>query len=90
MIARELETPSVKRSTSLEPPATFGCPANWTAYGLFLVQCYSDPYVGLAKAHLQHVITATAMNLSRLAAWLAGVPHGRTRVSQFARLALAG
>ena len=22
---------------------TFGCPANWTAYGLFLVQCYSDP-----------------------------------------------
>src|SRR4051794_22219895 len=47
-------------------------------------------YVGLAKAHLQHVITATAMNLSRLAAWLAGVPHGRTRVSRFARLGLAG
>ena len=47
-------------------------------------------YVGLAKAHLQHVITAAAMNLSRLAAWLAGVPHGRTRVSRFARLALTG
>jgi hypothetical protein len=30
------------------------------------------------------------MNLSRLAAWLAGVPHGRTRVSRFARLALTG
>jgi len=47
-------------------------------------------YIGLAKAHLQYVITATAMNLSRLAAWLAGVPHGRTRVSRFARLALTG
>ena len=47
-------------------------------------------YVGLAKAHLQHVITATAMNLSRLAAWLAGKPHGGTRVSRFARLALTG
>ena len=47
-------------------------------------------YIGLAKAHLQHVITAAAMNLSRLAAWLAEVPAAKTRVSRFARLALAG
>jgi Transposase DDE domain len=47
-------------------------------------------YVGLAKAQLQHVSTAAAMNLSRLAAWLAGVPQGKTRVSRFARLALPG
>ncbi|MDB5348759.1 MAG: hypothetical protein JWN86_6 [Planctomycetota bacterium] len=47
-------------------------------------------HVGLPKASLQHVITATAMNLSRLAAWLAGVPHGKTRVSRFAGLALTG
>ena len=48
-------------------------------------------YVGLAKAHLQHVITAAAMNLSRLAAWLAGESRtGRRRVSRFARLALTG
>src|SRR4051794_5609676 len=47
-------------------------------------------YAGLAKAPLQHVITATAMNLSRLAAWMAGVPHGRTQVSRFARLGVAG
>ena len=47
-------------------------------------------YVGLAKAHLQHVITAAAMNLSRLAAWLAGSPRARTRASRFARLAQAG
>ena len=44
-------------------------------------------YVGLSKARLQHVITAAAMNLSRLAAWLGGKPHGTTRVSRFARLA---
>jgi transposase len=47
-------------------------------------------YVGLKKAQLQHVITATAMNFSRLAAWLAGVPHGKTRISRFARLASVG
>jgi transposase len=47
-------------------------------------------YIGLAKAHLQHVITAAAMNLSRLAAWLVGVPRAKTRTSRFARLALAG
>src|SRR4051794_30338530 len=47
-------------------------------------------YIGLAKAHLQHVITAAAMNLSRLAAWLAGVPRAKTRGSRFARLGLAG
>ncbi|MDQ3641219.1 MAG: IS1182 family transposase [Actinomycetota bacterium] len=47
-------------------------------------------YVGLAKSHLQHVITAAAMNLSRLAAWLAGVPRAKTRTSRFARLARAG
>jgi transposase len=47
-------------------------------------------YVGLAKAHLQHVITAAAMNLSRLAAWQADTPRAKTRTSRFARLALAG
>jgi transposase len=46
--------------------------------------------IGLAKAHLQHVITAAAMNLARLAAWLAGVPHAETRTSRFARLEAAG
>jgi transposase len=47
-------------------------------------------HVGLARAHLQHVITAAAMNLSRLAAWQAGAPRAKTRTSRFARLALAG
>jgi transposase len=47
-------------------------------------------YIGLAKTGLQHVITGAAMNLLRLAAWLSEEPQGKTRVSQFARLAMAG
>jgi transposase len=47
-------------------------------------------YAGLARAHLQHVITAAAMNLARLAAWLAEAPRAKTRASRFARLAPAG
>ena len=43
-------------------------------------------YIGLAKTHLQHVLTAAAMNLVRLAAWLDGTPPARTRQAAFARL----
>ena len=43
-------------------------------------------YVGLAKTHLQHVLTAAAMILSRLGCWLAGTPRERTRQSAFTRL----
>ena len=34
-------------------------------------------YLGLAKTHLQHVITAAAVNLVRLAEWWAGTPWPR-------------
>jgi len=44
-------------------------------------------YIGLAKTHLQHVLTATAINVSRLLAWLMGIPLDGTRVSRFAALA---
>ena len=44
-------------------------------------------YRSAAKAHLQHVATATAMNFSRVSDWLEGVPRATTRVSRFARLA---
>jgi transposase len=44
-------------------------------------------YVGLPKTRLQHVATAAAINLERLAAWLAGRPHAKTRTSRFAALA---
>jgi transposase len=44
-------------------------------------------YRGLVKTHLQHVITATAMNLVQIADWLRGEPFARTRTSHFAVLA---
>jgi transposase len=47
-------------------------------------------YRGLAKTHLQHVATATAINLVRLADWLNRVPRTTTRCSPFAALAPTG
>jgi len=44
-------------------------------------------YRGLAKTHLQHVATAAALNLDRLAAWFRAVPRATTRTSRFAALA---
>lgn len=46
-------------------------------------------YIGLEKTHLQHVLTAAAMNLTRAVTWLADVPKAPTRKSRFQRLALA-
>ena len=46
-------------------------------------------YIGIAKTHLQHVFTAVAINLRRLAAWFEGTPRGQTRCSRFAALAPA-
>jgi transposase len=43
-------------------------------------------YRGLAKTHLQHVATAAAINLERLAAWFRAVPRA-ARTSRFAALA---
>jgi transposase len=44
-------------------------------------------YRGLAKTRLQHVATAAALNLDRVAAWFAGRPLAPTRISRFAALA---
>jgi transposase len=43
-------------------------------------------YIGLAKAHLQHVFTAVAMNLARLMNWWQRIPKAQTRTSRFASL----
>jgi hypothetical protein len=48
-----------------------------------LRQCH---FIGEAKAHLQHLLTAVAINLVRLSAWWAGTPLSRTRCSRFAAL----
>jgi transposase len=44
-------------------------------------------YVGLAKARLQHVATAAAINVYRISDWVGGVPPATTRTSRFKRLA---
>ncbi|MDZ4876545.1 MAG: IS1182 family transposase ISNpu1 [Chroococcidiopsis cubana SAG 39.79] len=43
-------------------------------------------YIGLAKTHLQHLMTATAINFKRIFYWISGVPQMTTRTSQFAKL----
>lgn len=43
-------------------------------------------YRGLAKTRLQHLLTATALNLVRLDAWLAEQPRATTRPNKLARL----
>ena len=45
-------------------------------------------YIGLAKTHLQHVLTAIAMNMVRALRWLAGDELAQTRHSAFAKLYL--
>ena len=52
--------------------------------GFGLRQCR---YLGLAKSHLQHILTATAMNLVRVFNWLENIPLSPTRYSPFYRLA---
>jgi len=47
-------------------------------------------YIGLAKTHLGHILTAVAVNLLRIGAWLAGVPRARTRQSAFVALMMPG
>lgn len=46
-------------------------------------------YRGLAKTHLQHIVTAAALNLDRLVAWLHDLPRAKSRISRFAALAPA-
>jgi IS5 family transposase len=45
-------------------------------------------YFGLPKTHLQHVITATAINVRRMVSWLIEPSLRPTQVSRFAALAL--
>jgi transposase len=43
-------------------------------------------YIGLAKTHLQHLLTAAAINLARVDNWLSSVPLAKTRVPPFKAL----
>ncbi len=44
-------------------------------------------YIGQAKTHLQHVLTAVALTVVRVYVWWRGVPRAGTWVSRFAKLA---
>jgi transposase len=46
-------------------------------------------YIGQSKAHLQHALTAAAINVIRLDDWWAGRPLAETRCSRFAALQTA-
>ncbi len=52
--------------------------------GFGLRQCR---YLGLAKSHLQHILTAASMNLVRVFNWLENIPLAKTRSSPFYRFA---
>ncbi len=47
-------------------------------------------YIGLARVHLQHLLTGAAINLLRMGAWLLDMPRAKTRTSRFAALAMMG
>jgi hypothetical protein len=46
-------------------------------------------YKGIAKTRVQNILTATAINLTRVDAWLAGNLLGRNRISHLAALTIA-
>lgn len=55
------------------------------AQGVHRMGLRRSRYIGEPRTHLQHVATATAINVCSLHNWLTGVsPHG-TPLSQFAR-----
>lgn len=54
--------------------------------GIAIADLRRARYIGLAKTHLQHILTALGMNILRLGAWWSEIPKGQTRISPFARL----
>ncbi len=57
--------------------------------GLRIADLRRSRYLGLAKTHLQHILTAAAINLRRLGDWLTDQPRAQTRMTPFVRLAQA-
>jgi transposase len=46
-------------------------------------------YIGQARTHLGHVLTAVGLNVLRLGEWFAGIRRAKTRCSPFSRLMAA-
>jgi transposase len=55
--------------------------------GVFALGMRRSRYRGMDKTHLQFVLTAAAMNLTRIINWQNDVPRSRTRVTRFGQLA---
>lgn len=43
-------------------------------------------YIGQARTHLGHILTAAGLNFLRLGEWFSGIPPAKTRTSPFATL----
>jgi hypothetical protein len=56
------------------------------AQGLRVCALRRARYVGLAKTHLQHVLTAAGLNVRRLGAWWDERPFATTRITPFVRV----
>jgi transposase len=56
------------------------------SYGVRTMGIRRSRYIGLARTHLQHLLTATAINFVRVGRWLAETPRAQTRRSAFAQL----
>ncbi len=81
---REQQTPEFRQQYALRSGIEGTLSQGVRAMGLRRAR-----YDGLARTHLQHVLTATALNLVRIDAVLTPVPRGKTRRSHFAQLASA-
>ena len=57
------------------------------ARGIQVLGLRKTRYIGLAKTHLQHVMTAVALNIVRLVAWIRGELIAQVQVSRFGALA---
>lgn len=55
--------------------------------GVFALGMRRSRYRGQAKTHLQFILTAAAMNLTRVVNWLNDQPRAKTPVPRFTRLA---
>ena len=77
---REQQTPEFRQQYALRSGIEGTLSQGVRAMGLRRAR-----YDGLARTHLQQVLTATAINLVRIDAVLTHVPRGKTRRSHFAR-----
>jgi transposase len=54
---------------------------------VFALDMRRSRYRGLDKTHLQFVLTAAAMNLTRVVNWLNEIPRAQTLITRFGKLA---